>query len=845
MDYDSRRGSIFAVVLSALFVFAQITVAQTTGKRSSGATPRPPVSGTSKASSDGNPVPSTASPQRAFLNQYCVTCHNERLRTAGLTLDRMAIDDVGAGAKVWEKVLSKIRTGAMPPPSMPRPDKTALDDFASWLETALDHASAANPNPGRVAVHRLNQVEYTNAVRDLVGLEIDGRSLLLGDDADEQGFDNIAGVLSLSPALLERYLSAARMISRLAIGDPAIAPAFAMYDIPKTLVQDERTSEDLPFGSRGGIAVHHRFPLDAEYVVKIRLRRQLYDYIIGLGRPHQLEVRLDGKLIQTFTVGGENRGRPAPASFVGQIQGDPEWETYMHSADAGLEVRFPVKAGPRVVAVSFKKDLAEPEGIPQPSGGRAIALNEWYDGNPSVDSVAIGGPYNVQGPGDTPSRRKIFSCVPTGSSGEQPCARKILSALARRAYRRPVTEEDIQTLFEFYNSGRRRAGFEAGIQSALERILASPDFLFRLESAPANLAQGTVYRLDDTELASRLSFFLWSSIPDDQLLDLGASGKLKDASILEQQVRRMLADPRANTLVDNFVSRWLNLFKLRGAAPDPDIFPDFDENLRQAFQQETILFVESQLRADRSVVDLLNATYTFLNERLARHYQIPNVYGERFRRVELKDDNRSGLLGQGSILTVTSYGNRTSPVLRGKWLLEMILGTPPPPPPPDVPPLKEKSETDRPLSVRERLEQHRQNPACASCHVRMDPLGFALENFDAIGKWRTSEDGVPVDASAALPDGTKLEGVAGLRKILLSRRDQFAGTLTEKLLTYSLGRELEYYDLPAARKIAREAAASDYRWSSLILGIVKSVPFQMSITRSAGVEQAQTRRSKQ
>jgi hypothetical protein len=803
-----------------LFIFAQTTAAQTT-------------------------VPSTASPQRAVLNQYCVTCHNERLRTAGLTLERMAVDDVGPGAKVWEKVLSKIRTGAMPPPSMPRPDKTASDGFTSWLETALDHVSAANPNPGRVAVHRLNQVEYTNAVRDLLGLEIDGRSLLVGDDADEQGFDNIAGVLSLSPALLERYLSAARVISRLAIGDPAIAPAFAMYDIPKTLVQDERISEDLPFGSRGGIAVHHRFPLDAEYVVKIRLRRQLYDYIIGLGRPHQLEVRLDGKLIQTFTVGGENKGRPAPASFVGQIQGDPEWETYMHSADAGLEVRFPVKAGPRVLAVSFKKDLAEPEGVPQPSGGRAIALNEWYDGNPSVDSVAIGGPYNVQGPGDTPSRRKIFSCAPTGNSGEQACARQILSTLARRAYRRPVTEEDIQTLLEFYNSGRRRAGFDAGIQSAVERILASPDFLFRLESAPANLAPGTVYRLDDTELASRLSFFLWSSIPDDQLLDLGASGKLKDASILEQQVRRMLADPRANALVDNFVSRWLNLFKLRGAAPDPDIFPDFDENLRQAFQQETILFVESQVRADRSVVDLLNAKYTFLNERLARHYQIPNVYGERFRRVELKDDNRSGLLGQGSILTVTSYGNRTSPVLRGKWLLEMILGTPPPPPPPDVPPLKEKSETDRPLSVRERLEQHRQNPACASCHVRMDPLGFALENFDAIGEWRTAEDGVPVDASAALPDGTKLEGVAGLRKILLGRRDQFAGTLTEKLLTYSLGRELEYYDLPAARKIAREAAASDYRWSSIILGIVKSVPFQMSITRSAAVEQAQTGRSKQ
>jgi len=685
----------------------------------------------------------------------------------------------------------------------------------------------------------LNQTEYANAVRDLLALDVDGRSLVIPDDADEQGFDNIAGVLSLSPALLERYLSAARTISRQAIGNPKIVPAFAMYDVPKGLVQDDRTSEDLPFGSRGGIAVHHRFPLDAEYSVKIRLRRQLYDYIIGLGRPHQLEVRLDGKLIKTFTVGGEGKGKTAPASFVGQIQGDPEWEQYMHSADAGLEVHFPAKAGPRVVAVSFQKDLAEPEGVPQPTGGRAIAINELYDGNPSVDSVAIGGPYNVQGPGDTPSRRKIFSCMPPANSDGQPCARQILSTLARRAYRRPVTEEDIQTLLVFYDSGRGSDGFEAGIQSGLERILASPDFLFRLETAPANLKPGTVYRLNDVELASRLSFFLWSSIPDDALLDLATRGKLKEPAILEQQVTRMLADPRSNALVDNFVSRWLNLFKLRGASPDPDLFPDFDENLRQAFQRETELFVQSQFRADRSVADLLSANYTFVNERLARHYGIPNVYGERFRRVELSDPQRGGLLGEGSILTLTSYGNRTSPVLRGKWLLEMILGTPPPPPPPDVPPLKEKNEIDHPLSVRERLEQHRENPACAVCHVRMDPLGFALENFDAIGKWRSADDGVTIDASAALPDGTKLDGIAGLRRVLMAHPDRFANTFTEKLLTYALGREVEYYDLPVVRKITRESAASDYRWSAIISGIVKSVPFQMSVTKGAGVEQAQ------
>ncbi|HXP89041.1 MAG TPA: DUF1592 domain-containing protein [Bryobacteraceae bacterium] len=798
--------------------------------------------------------PATASPQRALLDQYCVTCHNQRLRTASLALDTVAVDDVGGAAQLWEKVLLKIRTGAMPPRSMPRPDKTALDAFATRLETALDRASAAKPNPGRVAVHRLNQTEYVNAVRDLLGLEVDGRSLVLADGSDEQGFDNIAGVLSLSPALLERYLSAARTISRLAVGDPSIAPAFAMYDVPKGLVQDDWISEDLPFGSRGGVAIHHRFPLDAEYVVKIRLRRQLYDYILGLGRPHQLDVRLDGKLIKTFTVGGEAKGKPAPASFVGQIQGDPEWEQYMHSADAGLEVRFPAQAGPRVVAVSFRKDNAEPEGVPQTSGGRAVAINEWYDGNPSVDNVAIGGPYNVAGPGDTPSRRKIFECVPNGVSAnggsgngataDQPCARKILSTLARRAYRRPVTEEDLQTLFEFYNTGRRRGGFEAGIQAALERILASPDFIFRLEGAPKSLAPGSVYRLGDVELASRLSFFLWSSLPDDQLLDLAARGKLREPATLQQQVERMLADPRSKELAENFASRWLNVFKLRGATPDPDIFLDFDENLRQAFQRETTLFVDSQLRADRSVTDLLSANYTFVNERLARHYEIPNVYGERFRRVEFTatDPNnarRGGLLGQGSILTVTSYGNRTSPVLRGKWLLEMILGTPPPPPPPDVPPLKEKGENDHPMSVRERLEQHRQNPACASCHVRMDPLGFSLENFDAIGKWRKAEDGVPIDSSAVLPDGTKFEGVAGLRKLLLSHREQFVSTVTQKLLTYALGREVEYYDMPAVRKITRDAAASDYKWSSIILGIVKSVPFQMSITKAPEVQQAQ------
>ena len=773
------------------------------------------------------------SPRRALLDTYCITCHNERLRTAGFILDRIDAEDVSESGEAWENVLRKVRSGEMPPDGMPRPDQATLDAFASSLEMALDDHAAAHPNPGRVGVHRLNRTEYTNAIRDLLALEIDGRSLLLADDADKMGFENNASVLSFSSAMLERYMSAARKISRLAIGDPTIAPVFETYDIPKTLAQDDRMSEDLPFGSRGGTAIRHRFPVDGEYVIKIRLRRQLYDYILGLGRAHRLEVRLNGERIKVFTVGGEDKGTPAPATYAGNLPGDPEWEEYMHSADASLEVRFPARAGTWVVGVSFVKETSEPEGVLQPpTTGRGVALNEWYDGNAAVESVTIGGPYHAEGPGETHSRRRIFVCRPTGSEDEQPCAEEILSTLARRAYRRPVTEADVQTLLRFHNAGRSQGGFEAGIQLALQRLLVDPDFLFRIEYAPPKAAPGAVYRLSDIDLASRLSFFLWSSIPDDELLDLAARGELKDPGILQQQVRRMLADARSKALVDNFVSQWLNLPKLRGTVPDPEVFPDFDENLRQAFQRETTLFVESRRRADRSVVDLLNANYTFVNERLARHYQIPGIYGSHFRRLTFSDEKRGGLLGQGSILTVTSYPNRTSPVLRGKWLLDNILGMPPPPPPPNVPALKESAENGKASSLRERLEQHRENPACAVCHARMDPLGFALENFDAIGKWRTTSGGKPIDASGAFPDGTQFQDMAGLKKLLLRHREKFVGTFTERLLTYALGRGVEYYDLPAIRTIMREAAATDFRWSSLSEGIVNSVPFQMSIVSS-------------
>jgi cytochrome c5 len=798
-------------------------------------------------------VPPNASSQRALLDKYCITCHNERLRTAGLTLDKANIDDIGGGAEVWEKVLRKVRTGAMPPAGMPRPDQATFDAFSSWLEASLDRAAAAKPNPGRVAIHRLNQAEYTHAIRDLLSLEIDGRSLLGIDEAGEDGgFDNMAAALSVSPSLVERYVAAARKISGLAVGAVKLDPVFETYSLPKMLMQEERMSEDLPFGSRGGVAIHHRFPVDGEYVVKIKLRGQAYEYILGLGRAHPIEVRLDGKRVKLLSIGGDAPGKPAPSSFAGNIPGSPEWEQWMHSADAALEARFPAQAGTRVVAVSFPEDVPEAEGVLQPaqSGGSGSAYNHLYEGYPAVETVSIGGPYKSAGAGETPSRRAIFVCRPKTAADEQPCARKILSTLARRAYRRPVTEDDLQPLLGFYETGRKQGSFDGGIQSALQRVLADPEFLFRIERDPPNATPGSVYRLTDLELASRLSFFLWNSVPDDQLLDLAAQGKLKDSAILKQQVQRMLADRRSKALADDFATQWLELPKLRGAAPDPDAFPDFDENLRQAFQQEAELFLESQIRENHGVVDLLRADYTFVNERLARHYGIPNVYGSHFRRVMLADENRKGLLGKGAILLVTSYADRTSPVLRGKWVLDNILASPPPPPPPNVPSLKENTAGAKLLTVRERMEEHRANAACAVCHVRMDPLGFALENFDAIGRWQTIRDGAPIDSMGSLPEGAKFQSVGGLRELLLTRRDQFAGAVTEKLLAWALGRSVEYYDNPALRKITREAASSDYRWSSIIEGIVTSTPFQMSVVRSgaaqrnvAGNTQTQIRRS--
>ena len=780
------------------------------------------------------PAPAQA---RAVLDRYCVTCHNDRLRTAGLTLDAMSVEHVGEHAEAWEKVVRKLRARAMPPAGRPRPDRDTYSATAAVLETALDRAAAADPNPGRTTTHRLNRTEYANAIRDLLGLEVDGRALLPPDDAD-LGFDNMADILSVSPALLERYLSAARKISGQALGDPAADPTTQTYVVPKLRFQDQRMSEDLPFGSRGGIAFRHYFPLNAEYDIKIRRRRQLYGYIRGLQKRQQIEVRLDGRRVALFSIGG-SPGTPPPQTFTGTVLGDREWEEYTLHTDDALEFRVSALAGPRVLGVAFVQGRSERDGVLQPRAtAKPLAIAERWS-SPSeqpeaaVEQVGIAGPFNATGPGDTPTRRRILTCHPTRAAAEEACAREILSTVARRAFRRPLTSLDVDALLAFYAAGRRDGGFETGIRRGLESILIDPEFLFRIERDPGEPAAAGAHPISDVELASRLSFFLWSSIPDDELLNVAVRGQLRDPDVLERQVRRMLADTRAQALVDGFAVQWLGLRRLQSVVPAPDLFPEFDDNLREAFAEETRRFVGSQLREDRSVLDLLRADYTFANERLARHYGIPNVYGSRFRRVTFDDGIRGGLLGHGSILTATSYPTRTSPVLRGNWLLEHILGAPPPPPPPDVPALPDQGEGGRLASVRERLEQHRANPNCASCHARMDPLGFALEHFDAIGKWRASgEAGTSIDASGVFPDGTAFHGLAGLKTILLSEHEQFVHTVAEKLTTYALGRGVQYYDMPAVRQIVREAAANDYRWSSLVLGIVRSLPFQMRRSES-------------
>ena len=753
------------------------------------------------------------------INTYCITCHSDKTRTGGLSLERADLVDVPKGAETWEKVIRKIRAGMMPPPTAPRPAAARLDALAEFLETSLDRAAAAKPRPGRTVMHRLNRTEYGNAIRDLLALDIDAAALLPPDD-ESSGFDNIADVLTVSPSLMERYLSASWNISREAVGNLNIAPATSVYRVRPDLSQDQHI-DGMPLGTRGGMLLQHNFPLDGEYTIKVRLWRNTFDLMRGMEDPHDIEIAMDGVRLRLVNAGGYDDFRKMaenPGTFGADL-------------DQRLTVRIPVKAGTHTIwATTILRSHAPRDDMIKPFLRTTIDGLDIM-GDPSMDRVTIEGPFAATGSGDTVSRRKIFVCKPAAPPDEPACASKILSTLGRIAYRRPIDKATLGSLMEFYARGRgdrtANGSFESGIESALQFILASPEFLIRFESDPANLAPNAVYRVDDLALASRLSFFLWSSIPDDQLLALATQGKLKDPVVLEQQIQRMLADPRSKSLIANFAEQWLHLRNLKNSGPDLQAFPDFDDNLRQAMKEETTLFFESIMREDRSVLDLLNADYTFVNERLARHYGIPSVYGSQFRRVKVPNEARRGLLGQGSILTVTSYPNRTSPVERGKWILTNLLGVPPQPPPPNVPPLQENSSDGRVLSLRERMEKHRANPVCAGCHRQMDPIGFALENFDGVGHWRTTEDGAKIDPSGTLFNGAHLDGVAGLRQALVRQPEVFIGVMTEKMLTYALGRGIEYYDMPAVRKVVQDSRNKDYRFSSIVLGIAKSAPFQM------------------
>jgi hypothetical protein len=782
------------------------------------------------------PAAEQASPQRALINKYCAGCHSEKTHQGNLVLTALDLDNVGGDAERWELVVRKLRARAMPPPGRPRPDEAGYNALVTHLETSLDRVAAANPDPGRTdTFRRLNRTEYQNAIRDLLDLEIDVETLLPSDDSSH-GFDNIS-VGGLSPMLLERYLSAAQKISRLAVGTPVRSAGAETVVLPPDLTQ-ENHFDGLPFGTRAGASVNYTFPANGEYQFELRLTRDRNELIEGLTEEHKVEVSIDGVRQQLFTL------TPPPRN--GAV--DPVAPQYApeQAADSHLHFRTRVTGGPHLIQVAFLKRpsvLIETERQPYLASFNSDRTPRTQ---PALYSVSVAGPFNQTGIGDTPSRHRIFSCRPPastdsaaalrGNGNETACARTILTTLARRAYRRPATNEEVQTLLDFYKEGRAEGTFEQGVEMALRAMLTSPAFLFRIERGPepASGSGQRAYRISDLDLASRLSFFLWSSIPDDTLLDLAVKGRLDEPAVLEQQVRRMLADPRANSLVTNFAAQWLYLRNLDEARPDNRLFPDFDDNLRQAFRHETEMLFESVIKEDRSVLDLLRADYTFLNERLAKHYGISNVYGDHFRRVELgKDSVRGGLLGQGSIMTVTSYANRTSPVRRGKWILENLLGTPVPPPPLNVPPFPENEAGKKVLTVRERMVQHRANPACASCHQLMDPVGLATENFDAVGRFRTiSEAGTPVDASGGLPDGSKFDGVLGLRAAVLNRPELFVTTMTEKLMTYALGRGLEYYDAPAVREITRNAKAKDYRLSSVVLGIVNSTPFKMRRSHS-------------
>ena len=758
---------------------------------------------------------SISAQDRALLDKYCVTCHNQKMKTAGLSLETADFVRPSNTADVWEKVIRKVRAEMMPPVGAARPDKSSLDNLASYLETSIDKVASLNPNPGRTVLHRLNRAEYGNAIRDLFAISALDVTSLLPADTEAYGFDNVADVLGTSPALMERYLSAAWKVASMAVSDPRITPTIETFRVRYDLSQHDHI-EGLPIGTRGGMLIKYDFPVDGEYVIRPKLWKTTVNQLGGLELAHDLEITFDGARVKLARVGGpedERNSYEFPSSTADEIE-------------KRFETTLSVKAGPHAVGVAFlKKSSAPSVDLLQPY------LRDRIDpispaGIPELDRVTIEGPFNPKAGSESPSRRRIFVCHPAANSDPLPCAKTILSTVARRAYRRPLTDAETSRLVGFFQTGQKKNGnFDEGIESALAFMLVSPQFLFRFEYDPPNVAPGTTYRVSDLELASRLSFFLWSSIPDDQLLTLAIQGRLKNPAVLEQQVKRMLADERARALGANFAGQWLYLRNMQSVKPDDDAFPDFDDNLRQALKRETEMLFESIVLEDRTALDLLTANYTFVNERLAKHYGIPGIYGDQMRRITVKDDYRRGLLGQGSILTITSMANRTSPVNRGKYVLTNILGTPPPPPPPNVPTLNEAPEKS--LSMRERMAQHRSNTVCANCHKLMDPIGLALENFDGIGRWRDMDGEAAIDPADTLYNGIKVNGPASLREVILSHPDQFVRTMTEMLMTYGLGRGLEYYDMPTVRSVVKDAARSNYRFSSLVLGVVKSAPFQM------------------
>jgi hypothetical protein len=762
-----------------------------------------------------------ASAQNQLIQDYCTKCHNSEDWAGSLDLTWVDVGNAAGEAELWEKVMRKFKGSMMPPLGNERPSQEQQDAFITWVTQAIDSANLANPDPGKSSLHRLNRTEYGNAIRDLLGLSVDISEYLPADD-EGYGFDNIADVLRTSPSLLEQYLSASRKISELAIGDTSVTPISKVYRVPPD--QPQQHIPGLPLGTRGGLLIEHNFPVDGEYQFNNYLTRNIVGYMTGLEWPHIFEISIDGELVFSAQVGGPEDN----------LANDTNFAEAADAIDLRLQTRIPVKAGRHQVAVTWQQKNAAETHEPLELHTRDLDLQN-MNGLPTLDYTDIIGPFNVSGAGDTASRRQIFSCYPQNAAAAPDCAEEILSTLARRAYRRPLTDADLNLIFSFYEDGARQGSFERGIQNALRFILTSPEFLFRSEPDPESVAPGDIYALSDLALASRLSFFLWSSIPDDELLELAARGQLSSPEHFDRQVERMLQDPKAVALIDNWAAQWLFLRNLQSIHPDTRSFPNFDDKLREAFRTETSLFIQNIIRNDRPVTELMTADYSYVNDRLAQHYGIPNIYGSHFRRVQHSNPDRRGLLGHGSVLTVTSYPNRTSPVLRGKWVLENILGTPAPPPPPNVPSLDEQLTA---VSVRDRLIQHRQDPVCAGCHAVMDPLGFSLENFDAVGRYRERDESGAIDATGNLADGTPVIGARSLQEALMQKPEYFVDTVTEKLLTYALGRGLEAQDMSFVRDITRRAAAEDYRFSALVKGIVHSVPFRMKKAAAASVQTA-------